>query len=380
LRAYFQLWENAVATLSRLFIHPVKSMRGIGLTHALGDVSGFAFDRIFMVTETDGTFITARQFPQMVRFIPSPLHDGLHLTAPDGSSAVVRFSDFAANNAPTEVWGNHFTARIAPEAINLWLSSFFSRDVQLRWVGPDITRRVKRHEDVPLSFADGFPYLLTNEASLRDLQNRCHASVQMEQFRPNIVVTGAQAWEEDTWKVIRIGSVIFDVAKPCSRCIFTTISPEKGLKHPSGEPLKTLQSFRTAQDNGDVDFGQNLIARSSGVIRVGDEIEVLSKGPARVYGAGAAEEEVEVAEQPQSTVTIQWQDKTLNGNNQQILLEQLEQAGIRVPYSCRAGICGSCRIKLVDGEVTALKKSAIGNDGTILCCSCVPKTALQLAP
>jgi uncharacterized protein YcbX/ferredoxin len=343
-------------------------------------VSGFAFDRIFMVTETDGTFITARQFPQMVRFIPSPLHDGLHLTAPDGSSAVVRFSDFAANNAPTEVWGNHFTARIAPEAINLWLSSFFSRDVQLRWVGPDITRRVKRHEDVPLSFADGFPYLLTNEASLRDLQNRCHASVQMEQFRPNIVVTGAQAWEEDTWKVIRIGSVIFDVAKPCSRCIFTTISPEKGLKHPSGEPLKTLQSFRTAQDNGDVDFGQNLIARSSGVIRVGDEIEVLSKGPARVYGAGAAEEEVEVAEQPQSTVTIQWQDKTLNGNNQQILLEQLEQAGIRVPYSCRAGICGSCRIKLVDGEVTALKKSAIGNDGTILCCSCVPKTALQLAP
>jgi uncharacterized protein YcbX/ferredoxin len=380
LRAYFQLWENAVATLSRLFIHPVKSMRGIGLTHALADVSGFAFDRIFMVTETDGTFITARQFPQMVRFIPSPLHDGLHLTAPDGSSAVVRFSDFAANNAPTEVWGNHFTARIAPEAINLWLSSFFSRDVQLRWVGPDITRRVKRHEDVPLSFADGFPYLLTNEASLRDLQNRCHASVQMEQFRPNIVVTGAQAWEEDTWKVIRIGSVIFDVAKPCSRCIFTTISPEKGLKHPSGEPLKTLQSFRTAQDNGDVDFGQNLIARSSGVIRVGDEIEVLSKGPARVYGAGAAEEEVEVAEQPQSTVTIQWQDKTLNGNNQQILLEQLEQAGIRVPYSCRAGICGSCRIKLVDGEVTALKKSAIGIDGTILCCSCVPKTALQLAP
>lgn len=57
-----------MATLSRLFIHPVKSMRGIGLTHALADISGLAFDRIFMVTEPDGTFITARQFPQMVRF------------------------------------------------------------------------------------------------------------------------------------------------------------------------------------------------------------------------------------------------------------------------------------------------------------------------
>ena len=369
-----------MATLSRLFIHPVKSMRGIGLTHALADVSGFAFDRIFMVTEPDGTFITARQFPQMVRFIPAPLHDGLHLTAPDGSSVIVRFNDFSPVDAPTEVWRNHFTARIAPEEINRWLSGFFSRPVQLRWVGPELTRRVQHFESVPLSFADGFPFLLANEASLRDLQNRCSASVQMEQFRPNLVVTGAQAWEEDTWKVIRIGSVIFDVVKPCSRCIFTTISPEKGQKPPSGEPLKTLQSFRTAQDNGDVDFGQNLIPRSSGVIRVGDEVEILSTGPGRIYGAGADadEETAEVEVQPATAVTLQWQGQTVKGNNQQVLLEQLEQAGIRVPYSCRAGICGCCRIKLIEGEVTALKKSAVGEDGTILCCSCVPKTSLQL--
>jgi len=353
-------------------------MRGIGLTHALADVSGFAFDRIFMVTELDGTFITARQFPQMVRFTPAPVQDGLHLTAPDGSSSIVRFSDFAPADAPTEVWGNHFTARIAPDAINRWLSEFFSRPVQLRWVGPELTRRVAKFAAVPLSFADGFPYLLTNEASLRDLQQRCPASVQMEQFRPNLVVTGAAAWEEDTWKVIRIGEVIFDVVKPCSRCIFTTVSPEKGQKHPAGEPLKTLQSFRTAQDNGDVDFGQNLIPRSSGVIRVGDEVEILSTAPGRIYGAGAEEEASDMEVQPATAVTIQWQGQTIRGNNQQVLLEQLEQAGIRVPYSCRAGICGCCRITLVEGEVSALKKSAIGNDGTILCCSCVPKTSLQL--
>lgn len=89
-----------MVTLSRLFIHPVKSMRGMGLTHAFADISGLAFDRLFMVTETDGTFITARQFPQMVKFIPAPLHDGLHLTAPDGSSAVVRFNDFAPQAEP----------------------------------------------------------------------------------------------------------------------------------------------------------------------------------------------------------------------------------------------------------------------------------------
>ncbi|KFC09106.1 family 1 ferredoxin-NADPH reductase [Trabulsiella guamensis ATCC 49490] len=367
-----------MATLSRLFIHPIKSMRGIGLTHAFADISGMAFDRIFMITEQDGTFITARQFPQMVRFTPAPLHDGLHLTAPDGSSAIIRFADFAPQAAPTEVWGNHFTARIAPTAINQWLSGFFKRDVQLRWVGPELTRRVKKHESVPLSFADGFPYLLATEASLRDLQQRCTASVSIEQFRPNLVVTGTAAWEEDTWKVIRIGEVVFDVAKPCSRCIFTTISPERGQKHPAGEPLRTLQTFRTALDNGDVDFGQNLIARNSGVIRVGDSVEVLATKPARLYGAGRADESLTPEKQADAVLDIEWQGETFTGNNQQILLEQLEQQGIRIPYSCRAGICGSCRITLLDGEVTPLKKNAVGKDGTILCCSCVPRTALRL--
>lgn len=323
-----------MATLSRLFIHPVKSMRGIGLTHALADISGLAFDRIFMVTEPDGTFITARQFPQMVRFTPSPLHDGLHLTAPDGSSALVRFTDFTPQDAPTEVWGNHFTARVAPTAINQWLSGFFSRDVQLRWVGPQLTRRVKRHNAVPLGFADGYPYLLTNEASLRDLQQRCPAGVQMEQFRPNLVV--------------------------------------------SGEPLATLQAFRTAQDNGDVDFGQNLIARNSGVIRVGDEVEILATAPAKAYGATTVDNSVTPDKHPDASVTIDWQGQTFCGNNQQVLLEQLENQGIRIPYSCRAGICGCCRIRLLEGEVSPLKKSAMGDDGTILSCSCVPKTALRL--
>lgn len=368
-----------MVTLARLYIHPVKSMRGIGVTHALADISGMAFDRIFMVTEPDGTFITARQYPQMVRFTPVPMHDGLHLTAPDGSSAVVRFADFTAEAAPTEVWGNHFTALIAPTEINQWLSGFFKRDVQLRWVGPEPTRRVKRYDAVPLSFADGFPYLLTSEASLRDLQHRCSASVQMEQFRPNLVVTGTQAWEEDSWKVVRIGEVVFDVVKPCSRCIFTTVSPERGQKHPAGEPLTTLQTFRTAQDNGDVDFGQNLIARNSGVVRVGDEVEILSTGPGKVYGAGETEEVLDVEITQDAVVDIDWQGEVFKGNNQQVLLEQLEQQGIRVPYSCRAGICGSCRITLVEGEVSPMKKSAVADDGTILCCSCVPKTALRLA-
>ncbi|MBJ3815283.1 MOSC domain-containing protein [Shimwellia pseudoproteus] len=369
-------------TLSRLYIHPVKSMRGLRISHGLADLSGLAQDRIFMITETDGTFITARQYPQMVLFTPSLLPDGLHLTAPDASTAHIRYDDFLSVQSPTEVWGNHFSALIAPAPINSWLSGFFPREVQLRWLSPQLSRRVKNHQAVPLSFADGFPYLLTSESSLRDLQQRCPASVSMTQFRPNLVVAGAPAWAEDSWKVIRVGGVTFDVVKPCSRCIFTTISPEQGRKHPSAEPLATLQQFRTAQDNGDVDFGQNLIARHSGVIREGDDVEVLATGPAKHYGAGADTVSAVATAQSgaqQRALAINWQQQTFTGNNQQPLLEQLEQNGIRVPYSCRAGICGCCRIALTGGQVHAMKEGAIGEDGTILACSCIPLSDVTLA-
>ncbi|HBZ16250.1 YcbX family protein [Pantoea sp. NPDC088449] len=367
-------------TLSRLFIHPVKSMRGLQLSHAQVLESGLAFDRIFMVTEPDGTFVTARQYPEMVRFTPALLPDGLFLQAPDGTQALIRFADFTPEQAPTEVWGNHFTARIAPDEINSWLSAFFPRPVQLRWTGVEPTRRVKRFDHVPLSFADGFPFLLVNMASLQDLQQRCPASVRVEQFRPNLVVSGAAAWEEDSWKRLQIGEIVFEMPKPCSRCVFTTVGTESGRKHPDGEPLTTLQGFRSAQDgSGDIDFGLNLIAMNSGIIRVGDTVTILQQQSPRAYGSGAVVETLAPTTTSHRAVTIDYQGTAFNGDNQQVLLEQLEMQGFRIPYSCRAGICGSCKVTLVAGEVKALKKSAVRADGTILSCSCIPAGDIELA-
>ncbi|MBW7982430.1 YcbX family protein [Enterobacillus tribolii] len=365
-------------TLSKLFIHPVKSMRGIQLSQAQATSSGLSFDRILMVTEQDGTFITARQYPQMVTFTPALLPDGIAITAPDGEAVIARWQDFAAQAMPTEVWGNHFTARIAPDAINQWLSRQLQRDVQLRWLGTEPSRRVKRYPEVPLTFADGYPYLLINEASFRELQRRCPASVRIEQFRPNLVVSGAPAFAEDGWQTVRVGGVTFDLVKPCSRCVLTTVNIERGRKHPSAEPLATLQSFRTA-DNGDVDFGMNMIARNSGIIRQGDEVEVLATRPPRPYHAGETTENLEAPAAQAHDVQIDYQGNVFTGNNQQLLLEQLEMQGFRIPYSCRAGICGSCRLTLEEGEVTALKQSAVSDNGTILTCSCIPKSNIRLA-
>ncbi len=116
-----------------------------------------------------------------------------------------------------------------------------------------------------------------------------------------------------------------------------------------------------------------MIARNSGIIRVGDTVEVLSTKPPRPYGAGKVVERRASAARQRAQRHYRIRRKVFTGNNQQILLEQLEQQGIRVPYSCRAGICGSCRITLLSGEVAPLKKSALGDNGTILCCSCIPK-------
>ncbi|PLR40306.1 hypothetical protein CYR32_00760 [Chimaeribacter coloradensis] len=368
-------------TLSKLFIHPVKSMRGLQLSQLLAERAGPAFDRAFMVTAPDGTFITARQLPQMVQFTPALLPDGLFIAAPDGDSAVIRYDEFSATESPTEVWGNQFTARIAPEAINRWLSGYLSRDVQLRWLGPTLSRRVKGHPDTPLTFADGYPFLLVNEASLEELRRRCPAGIKLEQFRPNLVVTGAGAFAEDSWAEVRVGSVVFEAVKPCSRCVLTTVSTERGVKHPGGEPLKTLQTFRTAP-NGDVDFGMNLIARNSGIIRAGDEVEVLATCTPRTYGTGKVSAPLAPpapAAPSAQAVAITYQGQRFTGNKKEVLLDQLEQQGFRIPYSCRAGLCGSCRLTLEGGKVAPLVQDALGDDGTLLSCSCIPLEDVTLS-
>lgn len=367
--------------VSRLYIHPVKSMKGIRLSHAFARESGFTFDRDFMITTPEGTFITARKFPVLLCFIPTVMANGIYIQAPDGEGIAITYQDFETTLQPTEVWGNHFTAYVAPDEINQWFSRYLKMDVQLRWTGEKSTRRVKKNPETAVSFADGYPYLLINEASFQYLQQRCPASINIEQFRGNILITGAKPFEEDTWQTIRVGSVVMDLMKPCSRCIMTTISIDKGVKHPNTEPLATLQTFRS-DETGDVDFGQNVIIRQTGIIRVGDTVEVLAYKEAKQYLVTAPVEtqSAPIIENTQErTVSIEFNGEVFEGNNQEVLLEQLENNGYTIPYSCRAGLCGSCVIQLDEGDVNALKAGAIKRSGKILACSCVPSGNVKLS-
>ncbi|MDP7606099.1 MAG: MOSC domain-containing protein, partial [SAR324 cluster bacterium] len=122
--------------------------------------------------------------------------------------------------------------------------------------------------------SDGFPLLLISESSLSDLNNRLPESIAMKRFRPNMVVKNTEPYAEDNWKKIRIGECEFQIVKSCSRCILTTVDPETG-KFSGKEPLRTLAGYR--KQNGNVQFGQNLIATINGKLSVGMPVEIVTQ-------------------------------------------------------------------------------------------------------
>ncbi|QIQ21247.1 YcbX family protein [Zophobihabitans entericus] len=360
-------------TVNQLFFYPVKSMQGIALSAGNIQESGFQHDRRFMVTEPDGTFITARQHHHLLLLKIVMLENGIKIVAPNQQSIDAYYSDFSSNPEPTEVWNNHFSSYIASIAVNRWLSNYLQKDVQLRWLGEQSTRRIKRYPDVSLSFADGYPYLLLNQASLDYLQKICPEQLNIGRFCGNIIISGALPFAEDGWKQIKIGDVIFDLVKPCSRCILTTVDTQSAIASKLNEPLNTLRQFRS-DEQGQIDFGINMIALNSGTISVNSPIEILETKPAKQYQKSAPFEP-----EASKEFTIDYQGQKFTGNNQQTLLEQLELHEIKIPYSCRAGICGRCQLVLEDGEVTPLTNSAVRREKKILSCSCIPKTNLKLS-
>jgi uncharacterized protein YcbX len=161
-----------------------------------------------------------------------------------------------------------------------WFSAFLGSEYRLVSMPRDYVRQVNpkyaRREDIQVGFADGYPFLLISDASLADLNTRLDKPLPMARFRPNIVVSGTIPYEEDTWRKIRIGEVVFDIVKPCARCVITTTDQETAIA--GKEPLATLATYRRSADGG-VIFGQNLVHANTGTISPGDTVEVIERAP-----------------------------------------------------------------------------------------------------
>lgn len=271
-----------MARVSRLFVYPIKSCRGIAVDSVELGARGFVHDRRFMLVDAAGRFLTQRRYPQMALIGTAFTDEGFIVTAPGREPLLLRagLGEGPRETCQVRVWSETVEATLADSDINIWFSEVMGFACGLVWLADDQHRPVRNQAaqfDDEVSFADGAPVLLISEASLDGLNERLEAPVGIERFRPNLVVTADSAHAEDDWAAIAIGETRLDVAWPCSRCVLTTVDPATGVKDPGNEPMTTLMRYRRRDRS--VYFGQNLIPRALGRIAIGDECRIEERSP-----------------------------------------------------------------------------------------------------
>lgn len=263
-------------SISALHIYPIKSCRGIELKSVRLDALGPLYDRRFMLVDDHGSFLTQRELPRMALIEPKLGPTAITVGAPHMPQLKVAMNARDAKRIPIRVWEHEGQAEDTGETAAAWFSEFLQQSCRLvRWP-QDALRPVDARyarEPAQVGFADGYPLLLTAQASLDDLNARLSQKVPMSRFRPSLVVSGSDAYAEDGWKRIRVGEVELDVVKPCARC--TVPGVDQLTAQVAKEPIATLANYRTRDHK--VYFGQNCVHRQLGSIRVGDEVQVLER-------------------------------------------------------------------------------------------------------
>jgi hypothetical protein len=270
--------------LASIHTYPIKSCHRVdhGDRPVAVEPWGLAGDRRWLVVDPDGTLVTQREVAAMTQIRPVPRPGGLTVRAAGMPDLDVPEPD-GAEVVDALVWRTPVRAAPAGAAAAAWFSAVMRRDVRLVWLDDPTRRAVDPEYAEPtdrVSFADGYPLLLTNLASLEKLNGwlaeagPAEVDLPMTRFRPNVVVAGAAAWAEDGWvgRRLRIGTVTFRAPKPCDRCVMTTTDQETGVR--GKEPLRTLARYRNVDRK--LMFGLNLIPDGPyGAIAPGDPVAVL---------------------------------------------------------------------------------------------------------
>lgn len=276
-------------TISELYIYPIKSLSGISVAEVIVEPKGFRYDRRFMIVSSEGKFMTQRENHQMALIDVAIDEETLrvwHRHRPDDvlELPLVPTEPISSETMLVDIWDSKgVPALTVSPAADQWFTNVLEKPCRLVHM-PETTHRAvdttyaRDPENDAVSFADGYPYLLIGQASLDYLNQRVAEPLSMLRFRPNIVVSGSEPYEEDAWAHFRIGEIDLYGVKPCARCVLTTIDPETARL--GKEPLKTLATYR--QWKHKVLFGQNVLASSTGKLppghlRVGQTIDVVSR-------------------------------------------------------------------------------------------------------
>ena len=263
-------------TLAEINIYPVKSLGGISLQNSEVTDRGLKHDRRWLIIDDEEKFITQRTHPQLALIKTKISGNKLILghKTKDISPLVIPIHHESIETILVTIWRDLVEARIVGKYADEWLSEALDIKCRLVYMHDETQRFVNRAyaaENEIVGFADAYPFMAIGQSSLDDLNDRLKEKLPMNRFRPNFVFTGGEAFEEDKWKKIRIGEVIFSVIKPCSRCVTTTVDQDTAEKNE--EPLKTLSTYRSIDNK--IYFGQNLLHEGTGILKVGEEIEIL---------------------------------------------------------------------------------------------------------
>ncbi len=274
------------ARIAGLFIYPVKSCAGIALQEALLTETGLDLDRAWMVVDEAGVFVTQREAPRLALVQPALRGGDLVLRAP-GMLALHLPVDRVEAPTQARVWNDDVPAWDMGAVAAQWFSDFLGRPLRLVRFDPD-HRRLSSLKwtggvEAPNQFADGYPILVASQASLDELNRRLqtagHAPVGMARFRPNLLLDGLEAHNEDSLGHLLVETdgpgpaARLQAVKPCTRCPIPNIDPATALSDPAvGD---TLQGYRSLPSmGGQICFGMNLIVRAGegALLRVGQRV------------------------------------------------------------------------------------------------------------
>ena len=285
------------AYISSLHIYPIKSCAGIDLQSAELTRAGLAHDRRWMLVDDGGQFLTQRQLPRMALIRTALDAHSLSLSAPEMQALRVPLdgSELSDTVENVVVWRSTVPARAESERVNAWFSRFLGHPCRLfkvdvdarRTPNPELVERwLAAHPDVAgpfagdhvFGFADGYPLLVANQASLDELNARLAAQgkppVPMDRFRANIVVRSEdwEAFDEDHTVFVQAGDAGLALVKPCTRCPVPNVDQRTGIS--GDEPGLTLAALHTLEAG--VVFGMNAIVAQTRALtlNVGDPVEV----------------------------------------------------------------------------------------------------------
>lgn len=263
-------------TISELAIYPVKSMRQIQLQESALQFGGLKYDRRWMVIDDSGVMVTQRNVARLCLIQPELLKPevdcSIKLSAVDMPDISISVPD-GCHTCKAKIWDDVCNAYDAGDEIANWLKEFLSIDCRLVYFPEDEIRIVDQTYARPndqTAFSDGFPILLTTQASLDDLNSRMDEVIAMARFRPNIVVSGCEAFAEDDWKLLKVDGITLRIVKPCGRCTVPNVDINSAER--CKEPIKTLVTYRKRDHK--VFFGQNVVSNGQGILAVGMNVHI----------------------------------------------------------------------------------------------------------